>query len=48
MTDVIPAPTRSTEDLRAAADRHLWRHFAEIDEARRTPRGRFLSHSDSK
>jgi adenosylmethionine-8-amino-7-oxononanoate aminotransferase len=37
MTDLLPDVSRSTEDLRAAADRHLWRHFAEIDEARRTP-----------
>jgi adenosylmethionine-8-amino-7-oxononanoate aminotransferase len=37
MTDLMPGTTRSTEDLRAAADRHLWRHFAEIDEARRSP-----------
>jgi adenosylmethionine-8-amino-7-oxononanoate aminotransferase len=37
MTDLMPGTTRSTDDLRAAADRHLWRHFAEIDEARRTP-----------
>jgi adenosylmethionine-8-amino-7-oxononanoate aminotransferase len=37
MTDLITAGAYSTEDLREAADRHLWRHFAEIDEARRTP-----------
>ena len=37
MTDLLPGVSRSTDDLRAAADRHLWRHFAEIDEARRTP-----------
>jgi adenosylmethionine-8-amino-7-oxononanoate aminotransferase len=37
MTDLIAAAPWSTEDLREAADKHLWRHFAEIDEARRTP-----------
>jgi adenosylmethionine-8-amino-7-oxononanoate aminotransferase len=37
MTDLISGPASTTEDLREAADKHLWRHFAEIDEARRTP-----------
>jgi len=37
MTDLLSGPASTTEDLREAADKHLWRHFAEIDEARRTP-----------
>src|SRR5215207_10161829 len=37
MTDLISGPASTTEDLREAAGKHLWRHFAEIDEARRTP-----------
>jgi adenosylmethionine-8-amino-7-oxononanoate aminotransferase len=37
MTDLISGAASTTEDLREAADKHLWRHFAEIDEARRTP-----------
>jgi adenosylmethionine-8-amino-7-oxononanoate aminotransferase len=37
MTDLISGAASTTEGLREAADKHLWRHFAEIDEARRTP-----------